>query len=416
MGYLMASKGERMNRTIYWITAGLISFLSAASVLGADAKFLETLAGYNVIWNSQSGNSSESMPVGGGDTGLNVWAENNEFMFYIARSGTFDENNQMLKLGRVRIRFTPNPLGDKAEFRQELKLRQGHIEIMCNKPDGASVKIKVWVEVFRPVIHVDIDSDRPVNVQAVYESWRLKKYARPAGRGYSFSLAGYPGKVFMYPDTVLFADGGVLWYHRNNNDDLVFDKEVHGQGLEKVEDRLWNPLRDLTFGGLLCGKGMVPSGNTSGRYLDTDYKGWKMASQSAKTACRIKVFLHTAQAQSLDNWKRQLTALAESTDPTDEQAWQRNLRWWEEFWERSHLIVDSSDPQQRDTAWQVGRNYQLFRYALACNAYGEYPTKFNGGLFTFDVSPIGLSQVGRGELYGAEPAACVLADAQDGRL
>ena len=26
--------------------------------------------------------------------------------------------------------------------------------------------------------------------------------------------------------------------------------------------------------------------------------------------------------------------------------------------------------------------YQLFRYQLGCNAYGEYPTKFNGGNFT----------------------------------
>ena len=33
---------------------------------------------------------------------------------------------------------------------------------------------------------------------------------------------------------------------------------------------------------------------------------------------------------------------------------------------------------------QIGRNYQLFRYMLGCNAYAEWPTKFNGGLFTFD--------------------------------
>lgn len=32
----------------------------------------------------------------------------------------------------------------------------------------------------------------------------------------------------------------------------------------------------------------------------------------------------------------------------------------------------------------MGRNYQLFRYMLGCNAYGNYPTKFNGGLFTVD--------------------------------
>lgn len=30
------------------------------------------------------------------------------------------------------------------------------------------------------------------------------------------------------------------------------------------------------------------------------------------------------------------------------------------------------------------RNYELMRYLLGCNAYGEWPTKFNGGLFTFD--------------------------------
>lgn len=30
------------------------------------------------------------------------------------------------------------------------------------------------------------------------------------------------------------------------------------------------------------------------------------------------------------------------------------------------------------------RNYELMRYMLGCNARGEWPTKFNGGLFTFD--------------------------------
>ena len=31
---------------------------------------------YNVVWTTQSKNSSESMPLGGGDIGLNVWVEN----------------------------------------------------------------------------------------------------------------------------------------------------------------------------------------------------------------------------------------------------------------------------------------------------------------------------------------------------
>ncbi len=33
---------------------------------------------------------------------------------------------------------------------------------------------------------------------------------------------------------------------------------------------------------------------------------------------------------------------------------------------------------------EIGRNYQLFRYMLALNAKGTWPTKFNGGLLTVD--------------------------------
>src|SRR5271156_2781102 len=85
----------------------------------------QDISDYNVIWNSQSQNSSESMPLGGGDIGCNVWVENNDLIMYIARSGTFDENNSMLKLGRVRISLSTNPF--KNNFRQELKLKQGYI-------------------------------------------------------------------------------------------------------------------------------------------------------------------------------------------------------------------------------------------------------------------------------------------------
>jgi hypothetical protein len=40
---------------------------------------------------------------------------------YIAKSGTFDENNSLLKLGRVRLSFQPNPF-DHESFEQRLLL------------------------------------------------------------------------------------------------------------------------------------------------------------------------------------------------------------------------------------------------------------------------------------------------------
>jgi len=140
-------KGERMNRAMCRMALGVIGFLSAGSVLGDVAKYAAVPASYNVVWESQSNNSSESMAVGGGDIGLNVWVEDDELMFYMARSGTFDENNQMLKLGRVRITLSPNPFSSQTKFRQELKLQQGCIEVTGNSANVGSCKIKLWVEV-----------------------------------------------------------------------------------------------------------------------------------------------------------------------------------------------------------------------------------------------------------------------------
>ncbi|WP_405674737.1 DUF5703 domain-containing protein [Streptomyces canus] len=44
----------------------------------------------DVVWTTPSRTSAESMPCGGGDIGLNVWAENGDVLFCIDRSGSFD--------------------------------------------------------------------------------------------------------------------------------------------------------------------------------------------------------------------------------------------------------------------------------------------------------------------------------------
>ncbi len=357
------------------------------------------LENYNVIWNSQSEKSPDSMPVGGGDIGLNVWVENDELFFYIGRSGTFDENNQMLKLGRVRIKLDPNPFGEDGDFRQELKLRQGYVEIAGKNSSGVSASIKVWVEVFRPVIHVELKTDGPVMMEAQYETWRTSARELQDGKVYRtscFSMVGYPGKVQTYPDYVEFNEDGVLWYHRNNNEDLVFDKDVQGQGLEGVKEQLWNPLKDLTFGGLMSGRGMVPAGTSMGRFVDTDFKGWKLRSVKAGRNHELKVFLHTAQSPSIDEWKKELDELASAVEPSRAKAFKKNLEWWSKFWDRSHVMLNPDKSDEKDKVWQIGRNYQLFRYMLACNAYGEYPSKFNGSLFTTDPGFMG-SKYGKGE-------------------
>ena len=113
------------------------------------------------------------MPVSGGDIGLNVWVEKDELLIYMGRAGYRDENGALLKPGRVRVKLIPNPF-ENAELRQELKLREGYVLVTAKQSDGNDVSIKIWVEVHRPIIHLDIESESPVAAEAAYESWRVE--------------------------------------------------------------------------------------------------------------------------------------------------------------------------------------------------------------------------------------------------
>ena len=130
----------------------------------------------NLVWNTQSRNASESMPCGGGDIGMNVWVENDDVLFYLSRSGSFDENNCLLKQGRFRVRLTPNPFAGTASFRQTLHLNDGYVSVSS---DNATLII--WVDVFHPVVHVEVKTKELTSMRVNFESWRYED--RPVRKG-----------------------------------------------------------------------------------------------------------------------------------------------------------------------------------------------------------------------------------------
>lgn len=500
---------------------------------------LAWLNAYNVTWTSPSENSAGSMPVGGGDIGVNVWVENGDLLLYIDRSGNIDENDQQLKSGRVRVRLDPspfarvpritasgsdsgqipnhafddklggdqkwfvktptawisieaartwtideyrltsaedcperdpknwvltgsndgikwkeidrradenfikrneertfrvaspapflhhrlafenhsgewfqigeiqlkqsgsNPLADDrraantVNFRQTLNLRTGRVEIEATS-EAASVRGSVWVDVAKPIVHVELESKQPLTMTAAWETWRNAKHLVPRtmkadgtvdsndfNRWSMFGYYWYDGEVFTYPDQVTHRESAVEFFHRNDNADLIFDKEVKGQGLESVKAEFAHPTRDRIFGGLLSGDGLVAAGKSEGSYSGTPFRSHLLRNTAPQTRQHLRVFLHTDQTPSLENWRAGLDKFVRESSGGDSKAWEDNQAWWKAFWNRSHIIVNSGQGPD-DIGWQVGRNYQLMRYLLASNVRGEWPTRFNGGLFTFD--------------------------------
>nr|WP_321372868.1 DUF5703 domain-containing protein [uncultured Bacteroides sp.] len=348
----------------------LLTFISTSRA----AKVTDWLDSYNVLWTSQSKGSYESMPCGGGDIGLNVWVENNELLFYISRSGSLDENNCLLKSGRIRVKLTPNPFIN-SNFSQQLNLRKGFVDV-----NAGNTNIRLWVNVFSPVIHVDINSKEKLSAEVCYENWRYKDRPVRKGEGNANSYKwAIPKGLVTKADAIENSADKVIFYHKNDAQ-TVFDATVAQQGMDSVKNKMYNPIGNLTSGGMLFGDNLKFAGTTSGEYCGTDYKSWCMKSVKPSSSHHILIALHTQQTESLNQWKQGLADIVKGIKGNDDK--KKTQAWWNSFWNKSAIRINETNKDSE--AWKIGRNYQLFRYMLGCNAYGSYPTKFNGGLFTFD--------------------------------
>jgi hypothetical protein len=349
-------------RTVFW--------LLALVCLNFDALCQhKELLNSNLTWNTQSRNSSESMPVGSGDIGVNVWVEAGQIYLYLSRSGSFDENNTLLKLGRVKVVLSPDPFAGKT-FKQELILKDGYVQL--TGADGKlAAQVKVWVDVFKPIVNIAIKASQQVNTEVSYESWRFEDRITKGKENNQNSYKWAPqGIVKTAKDEIGFRGNQIEFSHQNTAE-TVFDVAVKQQALAQYKAALFNPLKNLKFGGVLQGDNMVAAGTYSGRYLSTAFKGWTLKSKKASTAQQIRIQLNNSTDQN-----------SHVNDPryNPAKAFSATKKWWNDYWNRSFIYISSAD----SVVNQVSRNYQLFRYMLGCNAYGSWPTKFNGGLFTFD--------------------------------
>ena len=317
------------------------------------------------VWTTQSRNASESMPCGGGDIGMNVWVEQGDVLFYVARSGSFDELNTLLKAGRFRLSLSPGL--DMKNFRQTLHLEEGYVEVS----DG-QLSVQLWADVWKPVVHVDVSSPKvKQSIAVTYENWRTREKELTKRECFqtSYKFAA-PKGMKAHADDIVATNNGILFMHQNGAE-TIFDATVSQQGMDVVKDRLYNPLKNRISGGRMLAKGMVLVDRISGRYASSDYEGWMYATKVPQRTLHLEVVMANVQG-TLEDWAAELEATAKSIRRMADC--EASRQWWREFWQRSYIEGNGS----------IIRNYTLFRYMLGCNAHSQWPTKFNGGLFTFD--------------------------------
>jgi autotransporter-associated beta strand protein len=315
-----------------------------------------TLADYNEVWTSPSTYSWESMPLGNGETSLNVWVEGNgDLLFYIGRSDAESEGNTNLKLGRVRVKLTPNPFATGQPFNQTLDLATGRILITAGA-SGAQTRLRVWVDANHPVIRVTGDSDAPVSIAASYElDWRTLNTAT--------AIADAHQGDYVLNDGA----NAITWYHRNRAS--AFNSNLAAEGLVNSLATVPDPLMNRTFGGRMSGTGFVRNSTQ------------KIVSSATTTNIDLAVDVHAGVYPQAISWQTNLTALATARLARDSAAdLAAHQAWWSAFWGRSHLDLGGSGDQAR----LISKYYAHQRFINACTTRGAFPTPFNGSTLTMD--------------------------------
>jgi hypothetical protein len=351
--------------TMYFLTISL----SQATDQWSSNKHVDEMAGYNVVWTAPGKDSSGSMPIGNGTVGVNVWVEENgDLLMYISSTETWSENCRLLKLGRVRISLSPNPFAKGQLFRQTLKLHQGEIEISAG-PDDRHIKIDIWVDANRPVVHIDAEGSKVFDITVSLESWRKERRLLEGDELHSaYGLNGdNPDPVYVEPDVIVpDRESSIFWYHRNERS--CYEVTLKHQGLTELLPVYPDPLVNRTFGACIKGDGLVSKDDVT------------LASDAPAYRFTMALYPLTAQTETFGEWMQLLNDNIEAVDKVDLlKARAEHRQWWIDYWSRSWIRAEGTKD-----AVAVSRGYVLQSWINACGGRGPYPIKFNGSIFTVD--------------------------------
>lgn len=376
-----------MRITIYYL---ILLFCTVSCKDGQDT--LSVTDRYNLVWDTPSEFASGSMPLGNGDIGVNAWVEKSgDLLFYIGKTDTWSENGRLLKVGKVRVSFSPNLVAPDIPFRQELYFRKGEWIVGMGEGNDRR-KISMWVDANHPVINVDIEGDSDYETTVSIEPWRTERRKAREDEMHSF-WRHTPDKnsrmdIYIEPDSIVdMPNDQIGWYHHNKRS--VYKETMLLQGLDSVFRADEDPLMHRTFGGLVRG----------GDFVKVDSKTLKSGKKGRNQNFSVHVL--TTEKDPVMVWMEKIEKNAEQIEALDKgKIKEDHYAWWNSFWERSWIHVSGGDSLETKN---ISLGWHANRYLYACGGRGNFPIKFNGSIFNVDgESGVQAGSVGPVENWDAD--------------
>lgn len=319
---------------------------------------------YNYRFKGQMRDAMESIPLGNGDLGVNVWVKEGVLNLLLSKTDAFSELHRLLKLGHIQVSATPSPFSEDTDFL--LELDKGLLTIQ-----GDKLTIKLWVDALHPVYHLESVSKEPVSYKFSIKNYRNQIYIPQADDNSNYHLtpnADLTDETARMVKEINYESADTIFslgvhslgqFHHNSHSVYSFTMKHQGLGEFQGED----PLLDRTFGYLI----QSPQLELRGEELVSEFR------TELNLAITALTFVTDSEAQ----WKSAVGAI-----PVPADSFSGHCDRWKELWAKSYLYASGD---QAAECWTRGYLYQ--RYMNLCAGSGEYPVKFNGSIFTCEPSP-----------------------------
>lgn len=309
-------------------------------------------------YNGYMDSSMQSIPLGNGTIGANVWGKEDGIYVLMSHTDAFSELHRLLKTGYIKISFEPNILEAGLEFL--LSFNDGMLKISNEK-----LSITVLADALNPVYKIFIETKQKVMCKLSVINYRdeILHIENDDRSNYQLNHSGNVLLPFECTESKdeLFSLGknSIGQYHKN--DKSIYSFSLEHQGLDDYNNKK-DPLLDLTFG-FLAKSDMMKVDNDS---LVTDEPCEKLS---------IDIFSKVSKCLDIEKWKKELLNVKEFD-------LNKHKQYWQALFSKSY--IHTHDDRFAD---EIAMGYLCQRYMNICAGRGTWPIKFNGSIFTCQTSP-----------------------------
>lgn len=313
------------------------------------------ISAYDFRYKGLMKNAMQSIPVGNGDIGANVWAVKNEICILLSKCDAFSRLHRLLKTGFIRLRFPDGVLNKKTLF--HLSLEEGILRI-----ENKNINCEIYADAHAPVYKINLSGKYADKVRLDVINYRDKPEKLGERDLSNYQLNCERGKDIDFDctedsDTLFTVDNMICQYHENGKS--LYEFSLEHQHLSDYPNKN-DFLTGLTFGFIIKSDDMHVDGDSL------------CVNSGAK---KVSVEIYSPIAKNKDEFLEKIKNFPE----TDLDA---HKNYWKNEWAKSFVYISGGKKAKKITEAYI---YQRYMHLLS--GRGKYPIKFNGSIFTCQPSP-----------------------------